>query len=256
MKKLLLFVLLAFGVVLNVAAQLVVLENGQTQLGNPISGVPITPNATLNIWSCSNGSGSLTGSGIISFGRGSDATIGGNGFSGSLTLTAKNYFTLKVADNVSGIYFNSNSKLFRFGYNIQAPSFLTASDARYKKNVSSLIGTSSKLMDLNPVSYKLSYPVRVDSAELAQKASLATESPMDDRLHYGFIAQEIQKIYPNLVVEDEDGMLAIDYTGFIPILVDAYQNLTNKVKEAGRVYSRYFNGDKSIANASIYSQSF
>lgn len=32
----------------------------------------------------------------------------------------------------------------------------------------------------------------------------------DNRVHYGFIAQEVKEIYPELVYEDKDGILGID----------------------------------------------
>lgn len=39
--------------------------------------------------------------------------------------------------------------------------------------------------------------------------------------HFGFIAQDFQKIYPDLVYEDSLGYLSIDYISVIPLLVEA-----------------------------------
>ncbi|AYQ32205.1 tail fiber domain-containing protein [Runella sp. SP2] len=44
-------------------------------------------------------------------------------------------------------------------------------------------------------------------------------------LQTGFIAQEIQKIFPELVQTDTDGYLSVDYTGLIPHLVEAVKEL-------------------------------
>ncbi len=37
----------------------------------------------------------------------------------------------------------------------------------------------------------------------------------------GLIAQEVQKVFPELVDEDKNGMLALNYQGLIPILIKA-----------------------------------
>lgn len=41
-----------------------------------------------------------------------------------------------------------------------------------------------------------------------------------NRKYYGFLAQDVQKVYPELVHEDNEGYLAVDYQGFIPILYE------------------------------------
>ena len=36
----------------------------------------------------------------------------------------------------------------------------------------------------------------------------------------GFIAQDVQKLFPELVQKDKEGFLAVNYTGLIPVLVE------------------------------------
>lgn len=50
----------------------------------------------------------------------------------------------------------------------------------------------------------------------------------DKRIHYGFIAQEVQKILPNAVLTDEDGQMSVDYTSTFAAIIDM---LIDKVKE-------------------------
>lgn len=83
-----------------------------------------------------------------------------------------------------------------------------------------------------------STPVRYDTVAASEgvarkdsKANSEAAEGVDHGISYGFIAQEVQKIYPDLVRADENGMLAIDYNGFIPLLVDAVKNLSAKVAE-------------------------
>lgn len=48
---------------------------------------------------------------------------------------------------------------------------------------------------------------------------------------YGFIAQDLKELFPELVEEDGDGMLAINYTGLIPVLLEAIKDLQDKVEK-------------------------
>ena len=51
-----------------------------------------------------------------------------------------------------------------------------------------------------------------------------------NRKHIGFIAQEVKQVYPELVYEDEKGMLGIDYVSLIPVLVETIQELTKRLE--------------------------
>ena len=41
---------------------------------------------------------------------------------------------------------------------------------------------------------------------------------------FGFLAQEIREIFPELVKENDMGVLGVQYSGLIPILVKAFQD--------------------------------
>lgn len=263
MKKLILFSALCL--TLSAGAQVTVLKSGQTIIGTPTEDnssiimpasetqsdlgqldpqPPLIPlptsidkTASLNIWGISNESGvSNMGKnmGHITFGFGSYASIAGNSATGNLKLSAKRGFTLQLGiTETDGLSWGVGTGTIASTYDIKAPSFLTTSDSRMKKNIASLNGSYAGMLDITPVSYNLTKtPIKAafSDNEVAGVDERGTEAS-GERLHFGFIAQEIQELYPNLVVEDEDGMLAIDYAGFIPLLVDAYKNLAIKVKE-------------------------
>jgi hypothetical protein len=40
----------------------------------------------------------------------------------------------------------------------------------------------------------------------------------------GFIAQEVEEVFPDLVDEDESGMKRVNYGGFTPLLLEAYKD--------------------------------
>jgi len=44
----------------------------------------------------------------------------------------------------------------------------------------------------------------------------------------GVIAQDVQKVYPDLVIETPDGMLGLNYQGLIPPLIEAVKELDAK----------------------------
>ena len=54
----------------------------------------------------------------------------------------------------------------------------------------------------------------------------------------GFLAQDVQKDFPELVKTDQQGMLGVNYIGLIPVLLEAIkeqqeaiENLENEVKK-------------------------
>ena len=82
------------------------------------------------------------------------------------------------------------------------------SDIRYKTDIKKLY-ESDKLKDLVPVMYYWN--------------DLGKTRGGDDKLQYGFIAQEIEKVYPDLVNTDGDGYKSVNYIQLIPVLTEALQ---------------------------------
>ncbi|MDE5997842.1 MAG: tail fiber domain-containing protein, partial [Muribaculaceae bacterium] len=229
MKKLIL--LFALGMSLSVNAQLTVFENGNVQVGSENSAYD-SSYGTLDVCRIPDGSNNpKDASGSITFGPLYGAKITGNSAMGYLKLLAGYTIELGCSEFYNALIVDGNAFKTTSLFPISAPSFLTTSDARLKTNVQALSDLYAGLNDVNSVSYNLASGESSSSSLMAAKDSATKMSAVDDRMHFGFIAQEVQKIYPNLVVEDEDGMLAIDYTGFIPLLVEAYKDLSKKVKE-------------------------
>lgn len=57
------------------------------------------------------------------------------------------------------------------------------------------------------------------------------EAAEANRRRIGFLAQDIQKVLPELVQTEEDGMMSIDYIGFIPIIVESIKEMQNTITE-------------------------
>ena len=86
-----------------------------------------------------------------------------------------------------------------------------ASDRSYKKSIQDLNYGLSTIQKLKPKSFFMK------------------ESPPDDERHIGFIAQELKEIVPECVF-GEDGQMSVSYGRLVAVLVNAVNELTEKVK--------------------------
>ena len=121
--------------------------------------------------------------------------------------------------------------------NLSATTLTQTSDERLKQNIRSVDNnTTNNLILLNPVVYNFKQIEKQDTLLNADgKDSVVVAKRYDEKsqefqkMHYGFLAQELQKVYPNLVYEGGDGYLEIDYIGIIPLLVSSIQELNEKI---------------------------
>ena len=94
--------------------------------------------------------------------------------------------------------------------NIIASGTITPSDKRLKSNIKDVSYGVKELLKLKAVSYTKKFSL--DKAEKGEVKEI------------GFIAQDLQKILPELVTENgDDKLLAVNYTSLIPILIKAIQ---------------------------------
>lgn len=91
------------------------------------------------------------------------------------------------------------------------------SDVKLKSDIRDLESSGSKLLQLKPVKYKMLPKFKGDF----KSDSIMAEKAKVDQI--GFIAQDVQKLFPELVTQDKEGTLGIKYIEFIPILIKAYQ---------------------------------
>ena len=52
----------------------------------------------------------------------------------------------------------------------------------------------------------------------------------------GVLAQEIQEVFPELVSEDDNEMLAVNYQGLVPVLINALKEQDAKLNEQETKY--------------------
>ncbi len=96
----------------------------------------------------------------------------------------------------------------------------------------------TKLSRLNTIQFSMQSPLSTSRAALSATDTVAAtkeltfdEAQIYSRAHYGLIAQELKEVYPNLVYENEQGGLSINYIEMIPLLVQSIQELTTEVNQ-------------------------
>jgi hypothetical protein len=120
---------------------------------------------------------------------------------------------------------------------LTATSVYTPSDIRLKENVVSLSSNESsdssleKLLNINVIKYNL-ININKDNSDTAKTNVAKVQSVINSsKNYYGFSAQELQKIYPDLVAEGQNGYLAVNYIEMVPILVRSIQELKAEINE-------------------------
>ena len=128
---------------------------------------------------------------------------------------------------------------------------LITSDGNLKRNITSLGDRRSGYLDRLLKLEGKAYEKQISSSEgnadevarMVESGKLNGEdaaSALDElnksnptvyKKEFGFVAQDVKELFPELVEEGEDGVLAINYTGLIPLLVESIKDLQKKVAE-------------------------
>lgn len=131
--------------------------------------------------------------------------------------------------NDNGIYINGCFAGYFNGRvcvtdNLKVGSLTYSSDFRLKENIASLPESALNAVDkMNVVQFN--YKQReVQTADGTEKL-YEEDSDILSHKHYGLIAQELREIYPDLVIEDSEGYLSVNYIELIPILIQSIQEL-------------------------------
>jgi hypothetical protein len=94
----------------------------------------------------------------------------------------------------------------------------SSSDVKFKKNIKTYENALNTIMQFRGVSFDW----RVD--EYPQQR-------FSDDKQLGFIAQEVEKVVPDLVKEGPDGFKGVEYAKFTPIIVEAIKEQQKQIEE-------------------------
>ena len=94
---------------------------------------------------------------------------------------------------------------------IYATGFFATSDIRVKKNIHPITNALETVRKLQGVSYN------------------RTDTP-DTQRHIGVIAQDVEKVLPEVVEENADGLKTVAYSQMVSVLIEAVKELQEKVE--------------------------
>jgi hypothetical protein len=158
--------------------------------------------------------GSVSGEGITS-----KRTAGGNQYGLEFITSSTNRMSITSTGSVGIGCTNPQYTLHVIGdiassatvrsTNAVVTGAITAcSDIRYKKDITILSNSLENVLKLDGVTY-------------LWKTSEFPAKNFSAQRQIGVIAQEVEKIYPELVLTDTDGYKSVDYSRFTPILIEA-----------------------------------
>jgi hypothetical protein len=92
-----------------------------------------------------------------------------------------------------------------------------SSDLRFKQNIETIDSPIDKVMNIKGVSFEW-------------KRSEYKDKGFPEGRHYGVIAQEVEKILPEIVRESPDGEKAVSYTELVPVLTEAIKEQQKQIE--------------------------
>ena len=153
-----------------------------------------------------------------------------NSSGSSVTNSATSFSTSNTAFVIgNGADSSNKSDAFKVMFNGDATvsndltvsgDVVVSSDARLKSNIVSLGSTLSRLLLIDGKSYE-----------------------MKGKQKIGVLAQDIKEVFPELVTEDDNEMLAVNYQGLVPVLINALKEQDGKMKEQE---SKYLEQEKRL----------
>lgn len=132
------------------------------------------------------------------------------------------------ANGFIGIGITTPSYLLRVNGNAFANSWQTPSDARLKKNIAPILGAMDTIQRLQGVHFEWR---DVKERSVGKSLDLPTDKPQ-----VGFIAQEVRTVLPEAVSADKDGIMSVQESKVVPILVEAVKGLNKELKQERSEY--------------------
>jgi hypothetical protein len=191
---------------------------GETSRGNSYSGVQFAQGDVLftvaNQWI--SGSSTSTGSfGALSIGSG-NSTIGGSEntkfivtgnseYTGNVSGSSTSHLTMAQVSSSGDVVADGDV----IAYN--------SSDVRLKDNIQVIKGSLDKIDGIRGVEFDWN----------DKSPGWAQERGHD----IGVIAQEVQKVVPEIVVERKNGYLGVDYKRLVPLLIESVKELRQEVND-------------------------
>lgn len=139
--------------------------------------------------------------------------------------------TTDVTNGWSG-YFTQDIGVDGAGYSIGG--WNTVSDRRLKSNIKPIESALERLVKINGLIYTLRTPDHIGFDENGNKV----ENKTREEVQYGVLAQELEKVFPEMVNEkavfinsgDETKYKTVNYNALIPVLIESIKELNEKIE--------------------------
>ena len=128
-----------------------------------------------------------------------------------------------------GIGVSSPSYKLQVNGSFKADGLNMSSDRRLKERISS-IANSDQIYRLKGVQYYWK-----------------NKDDLGKDLHFGFIAQEVESVFPQLVATDADGIKSVAYIELIPMMVEEMRALQNRIQDLEKSLRREKEHSSSVS---------
>ncbi|MBV8357719.1 MAG: tail fiber domain-containing protein, partial [Deltaproteobacteria bacterium] len=217
----------------NTASGTGALESNTTGYENTASGLIALYSNTTGAFNTASGTGALeantTGNNNIGLGdlAGINIQTGSNNIEIGGAGTSDESNTIRIGSTQSATYIAGISAATVSGADVVVSSTgqlgVATSSARYKRDIRDMGDASAGLMKLRPVTFRY-------------------KSDPTETLQYGLVAEEVARVYPELVVRGTDGKLqSVRYLEFTALLLNQLQQQardlqkqTNQLQMQGR----------------------
>lgn len=112
---------------------------------------------------------------------------------------------------------DANYRLHVVG-DILADNFLQTSDEKYKKNIAPIESPLNKILSLKGITYEW-------------KIKEYKDKGFSEGANYGVIAQQVEKVLPEVVKEGKTSGKAVSYNQIIPVLIEAVKAQQKTINE-------------------------
>lgn len=132
-------------------------------------------------------------------------------------------------------------------YNVNYNNLYDWSDERLKENIKPMVSSLDRIKLLKGVTYNMRKEFyNINDAELLSKVM------SENKVDFGFLAQEAKEVFPEIVsLDSTNDLYSIYYVKLIPVLVDAIQELETQVET---LKNNCCNQNESLKSASTTSQ--
>lgn len=148
-------------------------------------------------------------------------------------LITEDYDEPQILPSVSGYgYIGTNSQFwFRVATRYISRTYeQNLSDITVKENIKPLKNSLNTLMKINGIQFD--FKEEAFKNDPKEKRDKLVEY---GRNSYGFTAQNLMEVYPNLVKKEDDGLLYINSEGLIPVLVEAVKEQQTQIETLQQV---------------------